>query len=78
MTANSIPPISDHLALSLRAFAESTIEKQPKKASRKSPPFASEWTLVFDTETTTDAGQSLRIGTYQVRKGDYIQYPACF
>lgn len=68
MTANSIPPISDHLALSLRAFAESTIEKQLKKVSKKRPPYASEWTLVFDTETTTDAGQSLRIGTYQVRK----------
>lgn len=68
MTANSIPPISNHLALSLRAFAESTIEKQPKKVSKKRPPYASEWTLVFDTETTTDAGQSLRIGTYQVRQ----------
>lgn len=68
MTANSIPPISDHLALSLRAFAESTIEKQPKKVSKKRSPYASEWTLVFDTETTTDAGQSLRIGTYQVRQ----------
>ena len=68
MTANSIPPISDHLALSLRAFAETTIEKQSKKVSKKRPPYASEWTLVFDTETTTDAGQSLRIGTYQVRQ----------
>lgn len=68
MTGNSIPPISDHLALSLRAFAESEIEKKPKKLSKKRPPFASDWTLIFDTETTTDAGQSLRIGTYQVRK----------
>jgi hypothetical protein len=68
MTANSIPPVSDHLALLLRAFAESTIEKQPKKVGKKRQPYASEWTLVFDTETTTDAGQSLRIGTYQVRK----------
>ena len=68
MTANSIPPISDHLALSLRAFAESTIEKQPKKTSKKRPPYASDWAVIFDTETTTDAGQSLRIGTYQVRK----------
>ncbi|MBL0924296.1 MAG: hypothetical protein IBJ12_07500 [Sphingomonadaceae bacterium] len=68
MNGNSIPPISDHLALSLRAFAESKIPKQPKQVSKKRPPYASEWTLVFDTETTTDAGQSLRIGTYQVRK----------
>lgn len=68
MTANIIPPVSDHLSLSLRAFAESTIAKQPKKSGNKRPPSASEWVIVFDTETTTDAGQSLRIGTYQVRK----------
>lgn len=68
MTANSIPPISDNLALSLRAYAEPAITKQPKKPSKKRPPFASNWALIFDTETLTDAGQSLRIGTYQVRK----------
>ncbi len=68
MTVNCIPPISDHLALSLRAFAVLAIENLPKQTSKKRPPFASDWTLVFDTETTTDAGQSLRIGTYQVRK----------
>ena len=78
MTANSIPPISDHLALSLRAFAESAIEKQPKKASKKRPPFASKWTLVFDTETTSDASQALRIGTYQVRKAGELDRAGVF
>lgn len=68
MNADAMPPISDYLSLSLRAFAESAIAKQPKQISKKRSPFASDWTLVFDTETTTDAGQSLRIGTYQVRK----------
>jgi hypothetical protein len=68
MSDHSIPPVSDHLALSLRAFAESAIEKQPKRIGKKRPPFASEWTLIFDTETKTDAGQALRFGTYQVRK----------
>jgi transcriptional regulator with XRE-family HTH domain len=29
----------------------------------------SEWTLIFDTETTTDAVQQLRFGCYQLRKG---------
>jgi hypothetical protein len=29
----------------------------------------SPWTLVFDSETTTDRGQSLRVGAYQLRRG---------
>jgi hypothetical protein len=78
MAANSIPPISDHLALSLRAFAESTIEKRPKQTSKKRPPFASKWTLVFDTETTSDASQALRIGTYQVRKAGELYKAGVF
>lgn len=38
-----------------------------KKKRRVSKP--SEWSVIFDTETTTDATQELRFGTYQVRKG---------
>lgn len=30
----------------------------------------SDWSLTFDTETLTDASQRLRIGTYQVRRGE--------
>ena len=78
MTANTIPPISDYLALSLRAFAESTIAKQPKKASKKRPPFASKWAVIFDTETTPDASQALRIGTYQVRKSGELKMAGVF
>lgn len=29
----------------------------------------SPWSLVFDTETTTDPGQGLRVGAYQLRRG---------
>jgi hypothetical protein len=29
----------------------------------------SPWTLVFDAETTTDRGQALRVGAYQLRRG---------
>jgi len=32
----------------------------------------SPWTLIFDTETTTDLGQRLRLITYQVRKNDRL------
>lgn len=67
------PPVSDELALCLRAYAKPNAS--PKKAikldhSNSKIPIlpASEWTIVFDTETTVDAGQSLRFGTYQVRQ----------
>lgn len=33
---------------------------------------ASPFSLTFDAETTTDAGQALRFGAYQFRKGDKI------
>jgi len=32
----------------------------------------SPWTLIFDTETTTDLGQRLRLITYQVRQHDRL------
>jgi hypothetical protein len=42
--------------------------KKPKKSRPMAPP--SNWTLIFDTETTVDAAQQLRVGGYQVRHGD--------
>ena len=48
-----------------------------RKATRSFPP-PSQWVLVFDTETTTDAGQSLRIGSYQVREGERLDEAGLF
>src|SRR3546814_2373910 len=68
------PPVTDELLISLRAYAEPASKKAKAKdavASKKrqsTPPPASDWVLIFDTETTTDAGQALRFGTYQLRK----------
>lgn len=72
MTGLPIPPISDHLPIALRAFAgpqfvELVDETKVKPKRQKSRLGASPWAIIFDTETTTDAGQSLRFGTYQVR-----------
>lgn len=65
--------ITDHLPIALRAFAGPRFREvkeprtsQPKRKRSKIP--ASPWTLIFDTETTTDPGQALRFGTYQVRR----------
>src|SRR3954451_23874074 len=70
-----IPPVTDHLAIALRAYTGPTFTPVPSpnglpKKEWKAPPPASDWTLVFDTETTTDASQALRIGSYQFRCGD--------
>ncbi len=43
-------------------------------ASARRPLGPSEYALIFDTETTTDAAQNLRFGTYQERRdGDLIE-----
>ena len=41
---------------------------KPRGGSSLTPAGPSGWVLVFDTETTTDLGQRLRLVTYQVRK----------
>ncbi len=72
MSTPAMPPITDHLPIALRAFATPQYRelKEPSEGRpRRAVTPASEWTLVFDTETATDAGQALRFGTYQLRKG---------
>jgi hypothetical protein len=64
-------PITEELPISLRAYAQMAAKKgkgsKPTKR-RTASLSASHWTLTFDTETTTNAGQALRFGTYQLRK----------
>jgi predicted transcriptional regulator with HTH domain len=62
------PNVSDELPIRLRAYVESA-QKDPSKlrrSGRQQLQSASDWSLVFDTETTTDPGQSLRIGFCRV------------
>jgi hypothetical protein len=69
------------LPIAVRAFAPPPGKPSDKKGPRKrggglaSP---SEWTLIFDTETTVDAAQRLRIGVYQFRKGDELDEAGVF
>jgi len=44
-------------------------DAKPKHKKRKTLSRPSDETVVFDTETSIDHAQHLRIGTYQVRKG---------
>ncbi len=76
-------PISEDLPIALRAYVTkndpitAASPTTQKKSARKRPE-PSCWTLIFDTETTIDASQKLRFGTYQVRKGDVITHKGIF
>ena len=76
----SAPPVTDELPIAIRAYVTPTWRVLPEvhatKPSRRRSSIvpASPWTLIFDTETTTDAAQSLRFGTYQSRHfGELIE-----
>lgn len=76
-------PITDHLPISLRAYTGPTFTllpdpKKPIGKERKAPLPASDFTLIFDTETTTDAGQALRFGTYQFRSREELDEAGIF
>jgi hypothetical protein len=62
-----------HLPISLRAYVGS---RPPNRERLRPKP--SDWTVTFDTETTTDPGQALRIGTYQVRDGGVLKESGMF
>jgi len=72
---------ADHLPIAIRAFAppppKPGAEPLRKRGSGKPTP-PSDWTLVFDTETTVDAAQRLRVGAYQFRKGDQLDEAGLF
>ena len=76
----TIPPTTDHLLLALRCYATPTWRDlpdpsaPPKKLSRLALAGASPWTLTFDCETTTQPGQALRFGAYQLRNaGELVE-----
>ena len=71
----------DRLPIALRAYARRRRRNRcgasrRKRSSKPAPP--SEWTLIFDTETTVDAAQRLRIGAYQFRNGDELDEGGLF
>jgi len=64
----------DYLPLHLRAYAVFADAKPKNSKSAKRPKVtpASDFTVVFDTETTTDPSQHLRFGTFQVYRGEQL------
>src|SRR5436190_20952696 len=59
----------DRLPIFLRGYA--AIAPRPESENPRLRP--GEWTLVLDTETTTDAVQRLRIGAYQLLEAGTVQ-----
>src|SRR5277367_3767182 len=70
-------PAMDNLPISLRAFV-TNLNAKPRGSNDWRPPPASKWTLVFDTETTTDPSQRLRFGSYQLRRGEVLDEAGLF
>jgi hypothetical protein len=70
-------PAMDSLPISLRAFV-TNLNAKPRGSDDWRPPPPSKWTLVLDTETTTDPSQRLRFGCYQLRKGEVLYEAGVF
>jgi hypothetical protein len=74
------PNVSDELPILLRAFVESA-KRDPNKtrrATKQGPQNASDWSLIIDAETTTDAGQALRVGFCRVYYRDGLRQHVLF
>ena len=68
---------AQNLPVFLRAFA-APLGSVRKPATRFQKHVPSPWTLIFDTETTTDEGQSLRVGTFQLRNDGVLDESGMF
>lgn len=67
----------DYLPIALRAYSVPQIRQIPQSSFKRGKKYrsalpASEYAIIFDTETLTEASQSLRFGSYQVRKNDEL------
>lgn len=66
-------PVPDPRPIALRAYADA-----PKARKLRRSIDASDWSLTFDCETRVDAGQALRFGAYQFRKGSELKEAGLF
>lgn len=73
-------PVTDHLPILIRAYAEPAAKADPAAHPRRRRQAVgpSDVTLIFDTETTIDPSQRLRIGLYQLRVGGELDEEGVF
>jgi hypothetical protein len=75
---DDLPP-PEPSPVAVRAYAPlAGRNPSPARYHREPRPGPSEWVLVFDCETTTDAAQQLRFGTYQVRRAGELEEAGVF
>lgn len=65
--------VTDRRPIALRAYADAPKARKPRRGID-----ASDWSLTFDCETCVDAGQALRFGAYQFRKGGEMKEAGLF
>jgi hypothetical protein len=68
----------DALAIAIRAYVPLPQSPKSSRKERHNHNNSSEWVLVFDTETTTDAAQALRFGAYQAWQGAKLDHAGIF
>lgn len=74
-------PPPELMAISVRAFVpcpKGGPDTEKRSHSSRAQRRSSEWTLTLDTETTVDAGQNLRFGAYQLRRGEELDETGIF
>jgi hypothetical protein len=67
MTINLQLPHPDYLSVAIRTYADGA-----GKQNQRPPHIPSKYSLVFDCETTTDAAQALRFGSFQLRENSEL------
>ena len=66
-------------SLYVRAYSEAPNRRPLSEIAKfKKPDLTSDWQVIFDTETTIDAAQKLRVGVCQVRKAGVLRQECLF
>ena len=69
----------ERIPIAVRAYTVPLKTRKRRSKHVRSPPSGpSQWSLVFDTETTTDPSQRLRFGSYLALKGINIRESGFF
>lgn len=68
----------ERFPVALRAYVSSGQSEKPTGSFAPSDAGPSHWSIIFDTETTTDAAQRCRFGSYQVREHDQLHEHGLF
>ena len=73
-----VTPIEPPVAVRAYAVPDGKRERSSRGGKPFEDPGPSRWTLVFDTETTLDPGQGLRVGAYQLYCGQRLRETGFF